>query len=218
MYKEKIRNFFNSNYRNNQYYWWKNENRYSIDKKLHTTYYSQILTEAKKYGNGKVLDIGAGEGADSIRLAKLGFEIDAVEFSPIAVNKININSKRENVSINAICCDIEKFTTINFYDIVMCNGVRHYIENKHNIMELMQKHTKIGGINCVSLFSSFSPIPTCHKIIDVFPDDENGQIETAYSEWKKLLVLYERDKIENSHDDMPQHKHSFIKLIARRIK
>lgn len=216
MYKVNIRNFFDNNYRNYEHYWWKGDNRYSVSEKDHTPFYAFILSEARRIGHGNALDLGAGEGADSIRLAKLGFEVDAIEMSPVGAKKIQLLANDMQLKLNVICEDIEKIEPIKQYDIVMCNGVLHYVKNKNVVIEKMQRCTKSGGINSISLFSDYSPIPVCHQIVPVFADSEGGVVEQKYAEWNKLFLKYEREKLEKSHDDMEEHVHSFIKGIWRK--
>lgn len=212
-----IKQFFDKNYTDCEYYWWKGSNRYSTEENQHTHYYSIILHEAKKKDNCCALDLGAGEGADSIRLALLGCNVDAVELSEVGASKINRFAMENGVKLNVICNDICKYVYSKTYDIIMCNGVLHYVKNKESIINDMKMHTRIGGINCVSLFSSFSPIPDCHKVVPVYPDTEGGIIEQLYSDWEIVYKSYEHNKIESSHDEMPPHSHSFIKLICRRL-
>lgn len=213
----KIKEFFDSNYLSEEFYWWKEDNRYSIDENVHTEYNASILKEAKKIGKGRVLDLGAGEGADSIRLAKLGFKVDAIEISDIGIEKIKRRAEINCVKVNAVCCDMREYSITEDYDIILCNGSLHYIENKEEIVKNMMQHTKIGGINCISLFSTYTEVPLCHRVVPVYPDAENGIIENLYKEWDNILCKYERNKKEISHNEMSQHEHSFIKLIKRRV-
>jgi 2-polyprenyl-3-methyl-5-hydroxy-6-metoxy-1,4-benzoquinol methylase len=79
-----VREFFDSQYRKHQRCWWREGNRYSLDPNDHTAINAEVLRLVTARGPGRALDIGAGEGADSIRLAKLGYEVDAVELSTVA--------------------------------------------------------------------------------------------------------------------------------------
>lgn len=216
----KIKDFFNNNYKNSDHYWWKNENRFSTDETDHTPYYSTILKLAKDIGTGRALDLGAGEGADSIRLAKLGFIVDSVEISDVAVEKIKVLAEANNVDINVLCSDINSYNFAYDYDIIMINGVLHYLDedSKIDILTKVVNHTKVGGINCISLFSTATPVPECHQVVSVYPDNENGLVESFFSDWTMLFKSYERNKRETSHTEMPPHVHSFIKFIARRDK
>jgi SAM-dependent methyltransferase len=79
-----IRTFFDRQYAAHERYWWRGENRYSVDPMVHTEFHATLLAVAARRGPGVALDLGAGEGADAIRLAKLGYQVDAVEVSAVA--------------------------------------------------------------------------------------------------------------------------------------
>jgi 2-polyprenyl-3-methyl-5-hydroxy-6-metoxy-1,4-benzoquinol methylase len=55
---------------------------------------------AAERGPGQALDLGAGEGADAIRLAKLGYHVDAVELSAVACEKIERFARTQGVRIS----------------------------------------------------------------------------------------------------------------------
>jgi hypothetical protein len=78
--------------------------------------------------------------------------------------------------------------------------------------------TTPGGANVVSLWSDYSPVPDCHKVIPVYPDAERGAVYSAYAEWDKELLYFDRIKLESAHDDMDPHVHSHIKMVAIRGK
>ena len=216
--KLQIKDFFDKNYSSMEHYWWKADNRFSLEESQHTQYYAAILHEAKALKNGLALDIGAGEGIDAIRLALLGLTVEAIELSPVGVEKIQRFADQAGVYIKTTCADIIDYSYINSYDIILCNGVLHYIKNKEDVITKMQQHTKIGGLNCISLFSTFTDVPECHRIVSVYPDNEGGLVERMYHDWEIVYKSYDRNKAELSHDEMPSHTHSFIKLICRRIK
>jgi hypothetical protein len=81
---------------------------------------------------------------------------------------------------------------------------------------MMQAATRSGGINVASLWSTYTGVPECHNSVPVFCDDENGIVVKLYGSWEKQLLYFERDKAEASHSDLPPHRHSHIKIIARR--
>jgi hypothetical protein len=95
--------------------------------------------------------------------------------------------------------------------------VLHYVEDKYEACRRLQNATRVGGINAVSLWSDYTPVPACHEIVPTFPDAEYGAVYEAYRGWEKSLLYFERRRAEMGHDDMPHHEHSFIKLVARRV-
>jgi tellurite methyltransferase len=209
---------FDQLYRLNERYWWRDKDRYATDP---DTYPYSLLTQhtLRLLGGhvpGRALDLGAGEGADSIRLARLGYQVDAVEISEVAAGKISRFARDAGVQVRAIVADIRKFIPVGRYDVIICNGVLHYLDEKEQVVSGMQAATLPGGINIISLWSTYTPVPDCHDRIPVFCDDEDGIVTKLYQGWPKELVYFERDKAETSHSDLPSHRHSHIKLIARK--
>lgn len=209
--------YFDQLYRENGRYWWRDKDRYAGHSEAYPYSLLTQLTLRALEGRppGRALDLGAGEGSDSIRLALLGYQVDSVEISPVAAAKIARFADEVEAKVNVIVADIGKFEPTELYDVVICNGVLHYIEDKETVVARMQAATKSDGINVVSLWSSYTPVPSCHNIAPVFCDDEHGVVTKLYERWQSEFLYFERDKPETAHGDLPGHNHSHIKLIAR---
>jgi tellurite methyltransferase len=209
---------FDRLYGETERYWWRDKDRYSTDRDAYP--YSLLTQHTLRLLSGqpagRALDLGAGEGADSIRLALLGYHVDAVEVSEVAAGKISRFAQDAGAKVRAVVADIREFVLDGSYDVIICNGVLHYLDEKEQVVTRMQEATLPGGINIISLWSTYTPVPDCHDSIPVFCDDENGIVAKLYQDWPKELLYFERDKAESSHSDLPSHRHSHIKLIARR--
>ena len=210
--------YFDGVYGRHERFWWRQQDRYA---KHGSAYPYSLLTqmtlrvlEGKQ--PGRALDLGAGEGADAIRLALLGYQVDAVEISHVAAAKIRAFAAEAGVGVNVAVADVAEFQPEGHYDVVLCNGVLHYVEAKATVVRAMQAATCPGGINVVSLWSSYTSVPDCHQLVPVYVDDERGIVTNLYEEWHSEFLYYEREKTETSHSDMPAHSHSHIKLIARK--
>jgi tellurite methyltransferase len=213
---EKVRLFFNDEYIGADRYWWTGDNRYDANPQSHTPMNAALLKLLDGSGGGKVLDLGAGEGADSIRLAKLGFSVTAVELSEIGAEKIKRFSAEAGVMIRVVNGDITRSMESGEFDVILCQGVLHYVEDKATLLDEMKRHTKPGGLNAISCFTDFTPVPGYHQRVPVFPDREEGEIADAYRTWTVDFKLLERDVPEHSHLTPEPHLHSFIKLIVRK--
>ncbi|TPG17169.1 class I SAM-dependent methyltransferase [Pedococcus bigeumensis] len=211
-----IEDFFDRAYRQHPRYWWRNEGRYSISPDDHPT--SLLTQHALRWATdrepGRVLDVGAGEGADAIRMALLGWEVVAVELSQQAVEKIDKLAREAGAEVTVTKGDLNTLQVRGQFDLVICNGVLHYVEDKRAACRTLQSMTAPGGANLVSLWSSHTPVPECHQIIPTFPDAEEGDVRDSYRTWRKSLMYLERGRLEQSHDDMSPHVHSFIKMFA----
>ena len=208
--------YFDMLYTEHERYWWRGKERYSGRPEDYPcsllTQQTLRLIEARPAG--RALDLGAGEGADSIRLALLGYTVDAVEVSPVAAAKITRFAEQVGAQVGVTVADITQFVPAGRYDTVICNGVLQYVEDKEAVVTAMQAATAPGGLNVISLWSRYSPVPACHCRVPVMCDDEDGLVTKLYESWRKELLYFERDKVETAHDDMPPHSHSHIKTIA----
>jgi SAM-dependent methyltransferase len=214
----RVSDYFDGVYLGADRYWWREPGRYALAPDAYplSLLTQQTLRLLAGRATGRALDIGAGEGTDAIRLAKLGYDVDAVEVSGVGAKKIEGFARDEGVKVRVLATDIKNFTPDGSYDVVVCNGVLHYVQNKHQVIDLMQRATWSGGINVVSLWSTFTPVPECHELVPVYSDDEDGVVTSSYAGWHTEFIYFERDKAETAHSDLPAHRHSHIKLIARK--
>src|SRR5262249_16718915 len=158
----------------------------------------------------------SGEGADAIRLARLGWDVHAVELTAAGCSKIRTIAESFGVHVTIHQADIRDFETDDNFDLLTCNGVLHYIPDKETICRRLQSMTALRGANVISLWSDHTPVPECHQIVPVYADAERGVVYDMYKTWRKELLYFERMKSEVAHDDMPPHVHSHIKMVAIR--
>lgn len=214
----RVSDYFDGVYSRHDRYWWRDPGRYepapdAYPRSLLTQQTLRMLGRGPQQG-GRVLDLGAGEGSDAIRLALLGYEVDAVEVSAVAARKIEAFAQEAGAKVRVFAADIRNFTPDGLYDVVICNGVLHYVEDKKSVISLMQGATCEAGLNVISLWSTYTPVPECHEIVPVYCDDEDGVVTGSYRAWVTEFIYFERDKAETAHSDLPAHRHSHLKLIA----
>jgi SAM-dependent methyltransferase len=216
-YLATVRGFFDRQYTDHERYWWRGPNRYSTDPAGHTAYNAAWLGAAAQRGPGRALDLGSGEGADAIRLARLGYQVDAIDASAVACEKAERFARAERTSISIRCEPIETAILTGTYDVVLMNGSLHYVRDKGSLLARAAAASAEDAVHAVALFSTATPVPDEHAVIPVFPDEEGGTVEQFYDGWQPLFHARERDRTEHSHPGFAPHAHSYVKLVAARL-
>jgi len=87
---------------------------------------------------GKALSIADGEGRNSVWLASQGFEVDAFDFSPVAIEKAKKLATKHQVNVNFHCSDWQSFDwKANHYDTIA--GIFFQFADPEARTELFQK-------------------------------------------------------------------------------
>jgi SAM-dependent methyltransferase len=215
---ESVISFFDHVYRQYERYWWRRPTRYSTDPADHakSLITSTLLQTLKGRKPGRALDVGAGEGSDAIRLALLGYEVDAIEGSAIGAEKTEQFARKVGVRLNIQNVDANLFKPLTCYDVIICNGLLHYIQDKPTLVEKLQDATAPDGYNAVSLWSDHTPVPECHRVVDTYAEAEDGVVTSLYKDWSTVGSWREHNKPESGHPGFGPHHHSFIKFIAKK--
>ena len=66
--------------------------------------------------NGKILDLGCGQGRDTLAIARLGYSVVGVDLSKVGINQMIATAEKENLDVKGILGDINSFTSTNNFD------------------------------------------------------------------------------------------------------
>ena len=118
----------------------------------------EIQKKAIKLAKGKILDIGAGAGRISLYLQGKGFEVTAIDSSPLA---IEVCRKRgvKNAKILPIEC-IEKLMPNKFDTLIMVGNNFGLFGSFKKAKSLLRKISKITSPNALIIAESNNPYST----------------------------------------------------------
>ena len=69
---------------------------------------------------GRALDIACGEGRNAIFLAQNGYEVDAVDISSVAIDRVAEAVKTSGLKVNVIQADLENYEiSVGTYDLII---------------------------------------------------------------------------------------------------
>jgi SAM-dependent methyltransferase len=66
----------------------------------------RLLAEVASLTPGRALDVGCGEGADAIWLARSGWTVTAIDISDVALNRARDVAKAAGVTVTWVCGDV----------------------------------------------------------------------------------------------------------------
>ena len=157
------------------------DERYSIDDYVYSKDPNLFLKEKfKNIPRGKVLCVADGEGRNGVWLAKNGYNVTSIDFSPKAIEKIKRLAQENNVPINTICADLLEY---------------NFGENKYDGIVSIFAHFKIDEINKLhsKYFNALKPNGVFFT--EVFAK-EQLQLNTGGP--KDISLLFDTNDIINS--------------------
>ena len=115
-----------------------------------------LKTYLKLLSGKNVLDLGIGEGQNSIPLSELGYHVTGVDYSTKALDICRNNSS----NIKFIHDDIRNFIIEkDKYDLILSAGVLHFLhkDDVNHIIKEIKSNLKPNGLVYISVFSEKDP-------------------------------------------------------------
>jgi len=98
---------------------------------------------------GSVLEVGCGTGADAVMFAQRGFDVTAVESSPMAIERARGRAEQEDALIRFVLNDVFKFAqTAETFDLVYDAGFYHFIRLAalDRFLDMLWRITRPGSL------------------------------------------------------------------------
>ena len=166
---------------------------------------------------GKVLDLGVGDGRNSLFLANMGYDVCGVDISKENVELFNSKAKRLGLDVNSILGDIRDINIEeNEYSLIILSWVLNFF-NKSDIDKILakaKKGLKKGGLIHFYVFTNLDYFYESNK--DKKIDEENTYYtkDEVLEYFKDLeLVSFREGKVLDM-DPRGKHYHNQIEYIG----
>ena len=102
-----------------------------------------MIDTTKYKTSGSVLELGAGEGRNSLFLAEQGFNVTAQDISRVGIEKLAKAAQKKDLNIRTEVKDIRTLNSDQHYDIFVCTYVLHHLsrEDAVSLIKQIQEHT-----------------------------------------------------------------------------
>jgi len=179
-----------------------------------------FVQDITKYKNsGTVLELGAGQGRNSLFLANNGFEVTAQDISFSGIEKITTIAQENGLDIHAEVKDIRDINLEKNYDVFVCTYVLHHLSREEaiSLIKQIQNHTNNDGINAITSFTKKGDFYNNDSATENFYLDTN-ELKELYFDWE-ILEYSEIETKANARDsDGNPMVNTTAKILARKTK
>ncbi len=192
------------------------DERYGVEEYVYGKEPNQFLKENfKKIPKGNILCIADGEGRNGVWLAKNGYNVTSIDFSPKAIEKINRLAQENNVSIKTICDDILNYNFgKNVYDGIVSIFAHFKVEEMDKLHFKYVNALRPNGVFFVEVFAKEQlPLTTGGpKDISLLYDTQD--IQNSFPSGK--IELLKKDVVYLHEGDLHDGKAVVVRAIIRK--
>jgi len=176
---------------------------------------NELVKDILKYKNqGKVLDLGCGEGQDIIFLAEKGFETIGIDLSNQAIDNLIKLANKRNVEVDARVMNITEYNFSEKFDVILSEASLHFLkeEEREDYIHKIKNSTNKNGINVLGVFDEGTSDELyegmTHWGISLF---RHNELFEYYSDWEILSKKSFEAAMDNGY------KRGISQVIARKI-
>ncbi|WP_291371059.1 SAM-dependent methyltransferase TehB, partial [Acinetobacter sp. UBA5934] len=149
--------------------------------------HSEILAATPYLQGGRALDVGCGQGRNTLYLSQHGFEVDAWDVNPHSLQKLQEVIAAEGIkNIHVQQRDLNADQSIGGkYDFICCTVVMMFLQAKtvRPLIAQMQQATAPGGYNLIVCAMDTPDIPAQPDFPFTFKE---GELSALYEGWNIL--------------------------------
>lgn len=161
-----------------------------------------------------LIDLGSGEGRDSIYFARRGLRVLGVDISSVGIRKAEDRASRLKVGVRFRVGDIRTFRLSHRVDVVFSSGVLNNLPRRVRSarFEHFKAHTAPGGLNAMNadVAKPYIPPQTSNPFASPF---HSGELLGYYWDWE-ILDSGQGEFV--SHSGGVPHRKAMDMVIARK--
>jgi tellurite methyltransferase len=160
----------------------------------------------------RVLELGCGEGRDSVFFASCGCDVTAVDVSAAGLRKAERLARTAGVEVRWVHCDAARYLPKGTFDFVYSCGAIHYVpcRLRARLLARLKAATSPTGVHAHLVFTDHTVYVEWNERIDYF---RAGELAQVYADWQ--ICWNGHGTIACDRDGRP-HLHGVEELIARR--
>lgn len=168
------------------------------------------------------LDVGCGDGVNSLALEALGFDNTGIDVSALALNGLANRAKRMGVNVEGSYhrANVRSRPAGIFdraYDVVVSSGLFHCLDRaeRNDLHEEINRLVRPGGLILFSTLTDEIEVDDLHGT-DLFELPSPSEVEALFAPHD--LISFDNGVIDDRHPPIVgPHQHSITWVVARTI-
>lgn len=169
-------------------------------------------------GPGRALDLGCGDGKNARYLADHGWEVDAIEISPVAARLAQRRMRGAHDFRLKVAHAADIVPPDGAYDAVLCYGLYHCLRDDelHQVHERASSALRPGGLLVAAMLTDELPIPDNHSTGQLYLRPWAQVAAVLYPKNWDAIKLEEGEIVESHPPLAPEHAHGAAWAILRK--
>ncbi len=184
--------------------------------------YLELFLRSEQIPPSLALDIGCGDGRNSLFLARCGFEVTSIDLSEVAIARVREEASCQGLKLTALVADVRTYEyPPDRYGLVVANTILDHLEKQEGLklIEAIQQTVVPGGYLFVTGFTTDDP----GYQDGPSPKSSTAQYVKRYFYPGELRDLFTDVTVIRYHEELlldtkhgPPHYHSIARLMAKR--
>ncbi|MTH45982.1 tellurite resistance methyltransferase TehB [Intestinirhabdus alba] len=192
------------------------DENYFTEKYDLTRTHSEVLAAAKIVTPGKTLDLGCGNGRNSLWLAANGYDVTAWDKNAMSIANVGrIKAAEGLTNLQTKVVDLNALSFEGEYDFILSTVVMMFLEAQTipGLIANMQRCTKPGGYNLIVAAMDTADFPCTVGFPFAFKE---GELRDYYAGWDRLKYNEDVGQLHRTDADGNRIKLRFATLLARK--
>lgn len=192
------------------------DENYFTEKYGMTRTHSEVVYSAGMVKPGKTLDLGCGNGRNSLYLAANGFDVTAWDKNANSIDNIeSIKAKEGIANLRTAIKDLNSLRFDGEYDFILSTVVLMFLqaETIPGLIDNMQRCTKPGGYNLIVAAMDTEDYPCNVGFPFAF---KTGELSGYYAGWEQLKYNEDVGELHRTDAQGNRIKLRFATLLARK--
>lgn len=192
------------------------DENYFTEKYDLTRTHSEVLAAVKVVKPGKTLDLGCGNGRNSVYLAANGYDVTAWDKNPMSIANVERIKAQEGLdNLQAKVVDLNSLSFAGEYDFILSTVVLMFLEAKTipGLIDNMQRCTTPGGYNLIVAAMDTEDFPCTVGFPFAFKE---GELRRYYAGWELLKYNEDVGELHRTDANGNRIKLRFATLLARK--